>query len=191
MHVLAAGGEHGIVQCPIPGGGAHPGAIEIFGHHRRQDPDHHDMRAALTGSQLGGVEAGPHVLLKFEGCRTRQGAGRHIHLDVVGAQLRLKGGVGDRGEHLGVRHRGLIIAVYEVELDFQAGQRPLEVKPGLGEHRLEHVQTVLHLGAVGPAVLTGELGARHFVAHGHILPQPAACTRWFARTRPRGFAEKG
>ena len=144
----------------------------MFGHDRWQDADHHDVCAAFAGPLLCCVQARAHVVFEFQGRRAGERAGRHIEFDVVGAQFRLKGRIGDRRENFGIGHRRLVIAVDEVELDLHAGQRSLEVESGLRQHGLEHVQTVLHLGAIGPAVLTGELGACDFVAHGSYSSPP-------------------
>ena len=47
-----------------------------------------------------------------------------------------------------IRHGGLVRGVDEVALDLHAGQRPLELETGLGEHGFEDVKTQLYLAPV-------------------------------------------
>ena len=47
------------------------------------------------------------------GSRTR----RNVEFDVVGAQFGLVGRIGDRRQHFGIAHRGLIVAVDQIALD--------------------------------------------------------------------------
>ena len=97
---------------------------------------------------------------------------RHVEFDVVGAQFGLVRRVGDRGQHLGVAHRRLIVGVDEVALDLHAGQRPLELEARLGEHRLEHVEAQLHLAPVLAAVRPAELGLLDLFAHKPMQQAP-------------------
>ena len=163
--VLAAGGEDRIVECLIARRLAHPSARKVFWHQRRQDSDHHDVRVVAVGLGLGGVEAGPHLGLQLE-CRTAgQRPRRNVEFDVVGAQFGLIRRVGDRRQHFLVAHRGLIVGVDEIALDLHAGQRPLELETGLGEHGFEDVQAQLHLAPVLAAVRARIVGLLHLFAH--------------------------
>ena len=163
--VLATGGENRVVERLIAGRLAHPTARKVFGHQRRQDADHHDVRAAGVGLRFRGVEAGPHIGLQLQRCAAGQWPGWNVEFDVVGAQFGLIGRVGDRRQHFLIAHSGLILAVDEVALDLHAGQRPIELETGLGEHRFEDVQAQLHLAPVLAAVRATEVGLLHFLAH--------------------------
>ena len=89
--VLATGGEDRVVERLIARRLAHPAARKVFGHQRRQDADHHDVRAVGVGLCLRGVEAGPHLGLQFERGAAGQRPGRNVEFDVVGAQFGLVG----------------------------------------------------------------------------------------------------
>ncbi|GAA2647084.1 hypothetical protein Adu01nite_18780 [Paractinoplanes durhamensis] len=134
---------------------------------RRQDADHHGVRPDRAGVLLRVVEAGPQGALEIGVLVAGQPARRHVDLDVVLTQLGLEVGVGDRAEHLGVAHGRVGVPVDEVELDLHAGQRPLELEPGLAQHRREHVQTAADLVPVLRPVLAGEVGLLDFLAHRH------------------------
>ena len=165
LDVLAAGGEDRVVEGLVAGGLAHPVARKVFGHQRRQDADHHDVRAARIRLRLGGVEAGPDVGFQLQRRPAGQRPGRNVEFDVVGAQFGLVGRIGDGGEHFLVAHRGLIVGVDEVALDLHAGQRTLELEAGPGQHRLEDVQAQLDLAPVFAAVRATEVGLLHLFAH--------------------------
>ncbi len=171
--VLAAGGEDRIVERLIARRLAHPSARKMFGHQRRQDADHHDVRAALVGLGLGGVEAGAYFGLQLECGVAGQWPWWNVEFDVVGAELGLIGRVGDRCQHLAVAHRGLILGVDEIALDLHAGQRPVELETGLGEHCFEHVEAQLHLAPVLASVRARKrsvLLRPHLPCAGHGAP---------------------
>ena len=131
-----------------------------------------------VGLGLRGVQARAHVGFEFEPRLTGQRPGRNVEFDVVSAEFGLKRGVGDRGEHLAVGHRRLVVLVDEVALDLHAGERAFEVEAGLREHGLEHVQRQLHLAPVVPALGAGERGGLDFLAHTADATRPCvSCQR--------------
>ena len=137
--VLAARAEDRLVEGRIPRRLAHPAVVEVFGHQRGQDADHHDVGAARNGHavgfSLGLVQAVPDFGLQVEACASKQWPGRHIEFDVVGAQFGLICRVGDGVQHIPIRHGGLIVVIDEVAFDLHAGEWPVGIKPGLLEHR--------------------------------------------------------
>ena len=138
---------------------------QVFGHQRRKDPDHHDVRAARVRLGLGGVEAGAHLGFQLQCRPSRQRPGWNVEFDVVGAQFRLVRRIRDGGQHFGIAHRGLVAGVDEVAFDLHAGQRTLELEAGPGQHRLEHVEAQLDLASILAAVRATEVGLLHFFAH--------------------------
>ena len=163
--VFTACGEDRIVERLIPDRLAHPLAREVFGHQRREDADHDDVRIVLVGLGFGRVQAGPHLGLELECRLAGQTAWRNVEFDVVGAQFGLVGRIGDCLQHFPVAHGGLVCGVDEVALDLHAGQRPLELETGLVEHGFEDVEALLHLAPVLAAVRPRVLGVPHFFAH--------------------------
>ena len=135
VDVLAAGVEDRVVERRVAVVGADPLALEVLGHDRRQDADRHDVRAALLGRRGRGVERGPQLFLELDRRVARQRARGHVELDVVLRQLGLVAGVGDGLEDLGVGELGLVVVVDEVELDLQAGHRPVELEDALDSIR--------------------------------------------------------
>src|SRR3984893_13663373 len=85
--VLATSGEDRIVERLIARRLAHPATRKMFGHQRWQDADHHDMRAALVGLRLGGVEAGPYFSLELECGLAGQSPWWNVEFYVVCTQL--------------------------------------------------------------------------------------------------------
>ena len=163
--VLTARGEDRVVERLVAHRLAHPAAGQMLGHQGRQDADHHDVGAVGVGLGLGGVQAGAHLGLEFQRGAAGQRTRRHIEFDVVGAQFGLIGRVGDRGQHFGVDHGRLVVAVDEVALDLHAGQRAVELEAGLREHGLEHVEAQLHLAPVLLPVRATELGLLQLLTH--------------------------
>jgi len=154
----------------------------MFGHQRRQDADHHDVRAVGVGLRFRGIQTGPHIGLELKCGATRQPPRRNVEFDVVRAQFGLVGRVCDGGQHFLVAHRGLILAVDEIALDLHAGQRPIEFETGLGEHRFEHVEAQLHLAPVLAAVRARKVGLLDLFAHSASLS--AACHRDLRTEQP-------
>jgi hypothetical protein len=111
----------------------------VFGHQRRQDPDHHDVGTVDIGFGLGRVEAGPHLVFQLHTGVAAQRPRRNVEFDVVRAQFGLEGRVGDGSQHILVGHRRLVVVVDQIAFDFHPGQRAVEVEAGLREHRLEDV----------------------------------------------------
>ena len=165
LDVLSAGVEDRIVEGLVAGGLAHPVAGQVFRHQRRQDADHHDVRAARIRLRLGRVEAGAHLGFQLQCRASRQRPGWNVEFDVVGAQFRLVRRIRDGGQHFGIAHRGLVAGVDEVAFDLHAGQRTLELEAGPGQHRLEHVEAQLDLASILAAVRATEVGLLHFFAH--------------------------
>ena len=115
--------------------------------------------------------------------------GCEVDLDVELAELGLEVGVGDRLERRGVDHRRVAGLVGEVELDLEPERAPLGVEAGLGEQAREDVEAGAHLLPVALAILAAENPGRDFLAHGPIIPQPAAegggrCARRYMPGRP-------
>ena len=108
----------------------------------------------------------------------------HVHLDVELAHLGLEDLVGDRGEDLLVAHRRVLLGVDEVELDLDAGQRPLEVELRLVEHPAEHVQAAPQLLPVAQPVPAGERPGLDLFAHAGRLPSSVLCGQ--VGTEPAG-----
>ena len=81
--------------------------------------------------------------------------------------------------------RGWKAVVDEVELDLQAGQRPLEVEAALRQHLLEHVEALAHLLAVALALLARVAGPRR--RHPCRPPGPVVADLWDPphRVQPR------
>lgn len=139
--VLAAGIEDGVVECAVAGRFAHPVLREVPGHQRGQNADHHDVGAAGVRLLLGSVEAGPYLLFQLQAGIAGKRPGRHIELDIERAQFGLIGRVGDRVQHIPIRHGGLIVAVDQVALDLHAGERFVVIEAALCQHRLDDVDT--------------------------------------------------
>jgi hypothetical protein len=141
----------------------------VFGAQGGQDPDHHHVRVDRPGLLLGRVQAGPDVLLELRGAGADQPARGHVDLDVELAQLGLEARVGDGGQHVGVAHGRLRVLVDQVQLDLQAGHRPLHVEPRLAQHLGEDVEAAAYLLPVAGPVLTAEGPRTDVLAHGHHL----------------------
>jgi hypothetical protein len=91
--------------------------------------------------------------------------GLDVDLHVELPELGLEVGVRDRVQHLGVAQRRVAPLVDQVQLDLQAGHRPLEVELRAGQHPLEHVQVPPDLLPVPGAVLPGELDPVDVLPH--------------------------
>lgn len=137
----------------------------MLGHQRGQDADHHDVGAVGTGLSLGVVETGPHVPFQVQAGTPGQQSRRHIEFDVVGAQFGLVGRIADRVQYRPIRHGGLVVAVDKVAFDFHPGERLVGIEAALGKHRLEDVETDLHLAPVFPPVCAVIRGALDLFAH--------------------------
>ncbi len=118
-----------------------------------------------AGLGLGVVQAGADFGFQVHTGAPGQRPGWHIEFDVVGAQFLLIGRIRDRVQHEPIRHGGLIVGVDQVAFDLHAGEWPVGVEPGLGKHRLEDVQTQLHLAPVFAAVSVVVRGALDLFAH--------------------------
>ena len=102
------------------------------------------MCARGVGLGLGGVEAGPNVVLQLQTGPARKRSRRHVEFDVECAQFGLIGGIGDRGEHVEVGHGGLVVVVDQIALDLHARHGTVAFETRSREHRLEHVEAQLH-----------------------------------------------
>ena len=109
-------------------------------------------------------------VLQLEGGVAGQRARRHVELDVVLRQLGLVVLVGDRGEHLGVVEVRLHVLVDEVELDLQAGHRPVELEGARAQHPLEDVEVLADLLAVPLALLPGVALRADLCSHAATQP---------------------
>ena len=163
--VLAAGGEDRVVEGRVSGRFAHPVLVQMFGHQRGQDADHHDVGSAGAGLGLGFVQAGPHLCLQVQAGMSGQWPRGHVEFDVVGAQFGLVGRIRDGVQHEPIRHGGLIVGVDEVALDLHAGERPVRIEAESREHRLEDVQTQPHLAPVFLPLCAVIRGALDLFAH--------------------------
>ena len=191
--VLAASVEDLLAEQLV----ARVGADAVRGHvvrgQRRQDPDHHQVRADLGRLGLGAVEVAAQQLLELLEPALTELDRRHVDLDVEQAELGLEGGVGDGRQRLGVLQRRVAVLVDQVELDLEPGHRVVGVEPRLAQHPGEHVETAPDLLAVARPVGPGELLCLHLFAHVRTLgpiggvrggPRGSRCGRGRRRRHP-------
>ena len=151
--VLTAGVEHGVVEGGVADVLADPVTLEVLGHDGRQDADRDDAGVELGGALRRPVERAAQVGLEIEGGVAGQRPRRHVELDVVAGELGLVVGVGDLLEDRLVVELGAEILCDEVELDLDAGHRPVELELAVAQHAFEHVEVSTHLLAVLLALL--------------------------------------
>ena len=122
---------------------------------------------ALAARTYNGVEipvAGTYVL---DANHKRVGfVARHLMVSKVRGQFADATATIVVGEDLGVAHGRFALGVDEVELQLQAGHRPVGIEPEVVEHQREHVEAATDLLAVPRPVLPSERGAGHVFAHG-------------------------
>ena len=165
VEILTAGREDLLVEQRVPGVGRQRVGGHVLPAQRRQDADHHHVRADRPRVRLGVVEAGPQATFEVGVLLAGEPARRHVDLDVELAQLGLEVGIGDRAQHLGVAHGRIGLVVDEVELDLHAGERPLELEARLAQHRREHVEAAADLLPIPRPVLAGEVALLDLFAH--------------------------
>ena len=122
---------------------------------------------------LGVVEAGAGVALELGEHGALEQPRRDVDLDVELPELGLEARVGDRLERGRVDQRRIAGVVGQVELDLQPERAPLGMKPRLGEHPGEHVETGADLTAVALAVLAAEGPGGDLLAHAHSIRERA------------------
>ena len=153
---------------------ARVGADAVHAHvalgQRRQDADHHQVRARPAADfSSASLRLRRRLSSKRLEPALAQLGRRHVDLDVELAELGLEVGVGDRRERLGVLERRVAVLVDQVELDLEAGHRVVGVEGRLAQHPGEHVEAAPHLLAVPRAIGRGELLEVDLFAHGRTL----------------------
>ena len=183
--VLAPRVEDLLAEQPVARVGTDALRGHVVGGQRRQDPDHHQVRADLGRLGLRAVEVAAQQLLELLEPTLAQLDRWHVDLDVEQAQLGLEGGVGDGGERLGALQRRVAALVDQVELDLEPGHRVVGVEPRLAQHAGEHVEAAPDLLAVAGPVGPGELLCLHLFAHVGTLG-PISGVRGGPRVRGAG-----
>ncbi len=180
VHLLAAGGEHLVIQQLVARVRGDRLLIDVGLPQRRQDADHGQPGAASPGPLVGVIEAGPDLILQLAERGAGQRARRDVDLQVELAKLGRPGRVGDRAEHVGVLHRRPAVVVHQVQLDLEPHLLRLRLEPGLAQHPGQHVEAVPDLLPVGTPVRLADHDRRDIPAH-RSLPAASMAIAWHGR----------
>ena len=163
--VLPAGREDLLVQHPVAVVGGDGVLAHVLFGQRGQDAHHDQAAPGPAGLGVGGVEAGPDLLLQVGQRMVLEPPRRHVDLQVELPELGGPGRVGDRVEHRRVAHGRRAEGIHQVQLDLHAHPGRAGLEPALAEHPGEHVQGALHLFAVFAPVLTADLDGLNVTSH--------------------------
>ena len=170
--VLAAGLEDLLVDQRVARVGAQRLVGEVFGPERRQDADHHDVRADRLRALLGVVQAGAQRRSRARRrCSPASRRGGTLISMLNWPSSVWKSSLAIALSTSALRIAGLRSLVDEVELDLEAGHRPVELELRLAQHPREHVEALPHLRAVALAVLAAELPLLDVLPHAPTFRQ--------------------
>jgi hypothetical protein len=163
--ILAASGQDLLVQHPVARVGRQRARARVLLAQRRQDPDHDQAAAGAARLLIGGVEAGPELLLQSHQRVPRQLPGRDVDLQIELPELGPPDRIDDGVKHLRAAHGRRQLSADQIQLDFQAHLRRTVLEHPIAQHPGEHVERAAQLVPVGAPFLAADPYCLNIATH--------------------------
>ena len=164
-HVLAASGDHLVVEQLISRVSRHRRGRDVALADRGQDADHDEPGAGAARTVGRAGELAQHAGFQRAQRVTGELLRWHIDLEVEPAEFGCPGRVGDGLQHLGAGHGRQTGLVDQVQLHLQPHVVRLGIEPGFAQHPGKDVKALADFLAVCPPVLLADDHGRDIPAH--------------------------